>query len=94
MRELRTGGVSPESREETNMTFALIAQSLKSISGERACWLIAWYESRWGDGVYLSERAGLTRWKFHARCRKDERTLRRALEERGVVCEEEMQCAG
>jgi len=79
--ELEIGRIpfSTEDRNRNNATFAAIAVCLKGI--EHIPWLVGWYEGDgWGDGTWLAEQAGMTRWRFQRRCRKTERELRRRLE--------------
>lgn len=55
------------------------------ITGEMLLWLMAWYESTWGDGQWLADKAGITRWSFTRRCRRTERALRTRLEGSGLI---------
>lgn len=91
----------PTSREridQTNATFAAIAACLSAyhpadiespIPGAHIVWLVAWYETTWGDGEFLAQQAGLSRWVFTRRCRKTERALWRRMEEAGLMEERE-----
>lgn len=92
--EVGTAPRSQEARERTNATFAAIAGCLRSyhtadlespLPGEHVLWLVAWYETTWGDGQFLADKAGLSRWAFTRRCRKTERTLRRRMECAGLL---------
>ena len=65
----------PDERDQANATYAAIAVCLKGL--DHIPWLVGWYEGDgWGDGTWLAEQAGMTRWAFTRRCRKTERELR------------------
>jgi len=42
-----------EARQQTNATFAAVAQCLRTLPGEHVLYLVAWYETTWGDGQSL-----------------------------------------
>jgi len=90
-------GVVPRSTESinrANATFAALAGCLRSyhpadtespLLGEHVLWLVAWYETTEGDGQYLADWAEMSRWAFVKRCRKTERTLRKRMEQAGLL---------
>lgn len=89
--------ISREAIDRTNATFAAVAYCLRSVHhadtrpppvagwGEKLLWLVAWYESTWGDGSVLAQQAGLTRWAFTRQCRRTERILRGRMEAAGLL---------
>ena len=75
---------SAEAREQTNATFAAVAACLTG-PREPLIWLVAWYEHTEGDGTWLAEQAGMSRWAFVRRVRKTERMLQDRLLNAGLV---------
>ena len=75
---------SAEAREQTNATFAAVAACLTG-PREPLIWLVAWYEHTEGDGTWLAQQAGLTRWAFARRCRKTEKAVRWKMEDAGLL---------
>lgn len=93
---------SRESIDVADATFAAIAQCLRRqhpadhepesaaylASGERLLWLVASYEARWGDNIWLADKAKLTRWSFTRLCRRTERVLHLRLEYADLIIDE------
>lgn len=70
-------------RDQKAATFAAVAYATRGV--QDIAWLVCWYETRYGDGVWLADRYGCSRWAFMRRMRKVEREVRGRLEDAGVL---------
>ena len=77
---------SREERDQRQATFAAVAVAIRDVKD--IAWLVCWYETRYGDGVWLADRYGVSRWAFMRRMRRVEREVRERMQEQGVVEEQ------